>query len=595
MISLNAAREYIADLVHPSVAGDEIAAARHRGFIAAHLVGAIVAFAALPLVLLFRGVSSPIEIVALAWLVAPLVVAFDLSRSGRLDRAYMASVTSCIALVLMIAMVSGGIRSFALLWLPVICFEAAFSGSRRVIGVGLTLACLALLALVGLDLSGAVPREAASSSFLLFLSAAIAAIYAALVAMRWETLQARMRGMRLSHEQRYRLLAENMTDVISRHTRSGAVLFISPVAEKMLGVHVRELMGQGLFGLVHVADRPAFLTAISGAIGGTNSSVEFRVRNNSTSADAPHFLWIEMRCHAANRAGDEAVEIVGVMRDISERKAHEEELQAARAEADRANAAKSYFLATMSHELRTPLNAIIGFSELLASTEMQPVEPARRAEYAGLIHESGLHLLSVVNGVLDMSRIESGNFVLDPEPFDFAELIRGCTSLLSLKAEAGGIALVEEIERDLPEINADKRACKQILINLLSNGVKFTPAGGRVVVSGRCERGEIVLTVADTGVGVAEEDLPHLGDPFFQASASYGRNFEGTGLGLSVVKGLIGLHGGSFAVESALGAGTRVVVRLPLQPPSGGGSLESLDVRKSTPGLPIEQRMRIRA
>jgi cell cycle sensor histidine kinase DivJ len=125
--------------------------------------------------------------------------------------------------------------------------------------------------------------------------------------------------------------------------------------------------------------------------------------------------------------------------------------------------------------------------------------------------------------------------------------------------------------------------------------LKFTPHGGRVVVSGRCERGEVVLGVADTGVGVAEQDLPHLGDPFFQASASYGRNFEGTGLGLSVVKGLVGLHGGSFTVDSALGAGTRVVVRLPLQPQDGGGTLEKLDPRKSGPDLPIEQRMRIRA
>ena len=191
-------------------------------------------------------------------------------------------------------------------------------------------------------------------------------------------------------------------------------MFASPAAEELFGAKIKDLADQGLFERVHVADRPVYLTALAdaAALGGSHS-VEFRVRRDpAAAADGAGFLWIEMRCRALDQSHSDGSEreVVAVMRDITQRKEQEQAIEAARAESERANAAKSHFLATMSHELRTPLNAIIGFSEMLTKEESLLIGPERRHEYAKLINESGHHLLSVVNGILDMSKIETGNF-----------------------------------------------------------------------------------------------------------------------------------------------------------------------------------------
>jgi cell cycle sensor histidine kinase DivJ len=170
----------------------------------------------------------------------------------------------------------------------------------------------------------------------------------------------------------------------------------------------------------------------------------------------------------------------------------------------------------------------------------------------------------VVNGILDASKMETGNFEVTPEPFAPAPAIVSCTDLLALKAQESGVELKMRLEQNLPELAADRRAFNQILINLISNAIKFTPRGGRVTVSAFADGGTLVLAVEDTGVGIGEGDLPHLGEPFFQAHASYDRRHDGSGLGLSIVKGLVGLHGGDVEIRSRLGEGTRVTVRLPV-------------------------------
>ena len=170
------------------------------------------------------------------------------------------------------------------------------------------------------------------------------------------------------------------------------------------------------------------------------------------------------------------------MRDVSDRKRQEQALDEARAESERANAAKTRFLATMSHELRTPLNAIIGFSEMLMNEEQMRLDAARRREYAQLINDSGNHLLAVVNGILDMSKMETGDFEITPEPFAPAKVVSNCCDLLALKASDAGLELIVRNAGDLPDIVADKRAFKQIMLNLLSNAIKFTKPGGRITV-----------------------------------------------------------------------------------------------------------------
>jgi cell cycle sensor histidine kinase DivJ len=169
----------------------------------------------------------------------------------------------------------------------------------------------------------------------------------------------------------------------------------------------------------------------------------------------------------------------------------------------------------------------------------------------------------VVNGILDMSKIEAGNFAVTPEPFALAPAAESCCDLMALRAREAGIELVVQLPGDLPEVFADRRAVKQILLNLLSNAVKFTDAGGRVTLSAAAEGGSVVLSIADTGIGIGEGDLPRLGDPFFQAQSDYDRPRDGAGLGLSIVKGLLDLQNGRMQISSRLGEGTCITVRLP--------------------------------
>ena len=249
-----------------------------------------------------------------------------------------------------------------------------------------------------------------------------------------------------------------------------------------------------------------------------------------------------MRCRPFQQNADageqDRREVVAVLRDVTERKRQQQALADAHAETERANAAKSRFLATMSHELRTPLNAIIGFSDMLMSETSLMLDLKRRNEYAGLINSSGHHLLAVVNGILDMSKIETGNFEITPEPFAPAQVVAGCCELLALRASEAGVRLERVSSADLPEIIADKRALNQILINLVSNAIRFTERGGTVTLSARAEAAAMTFTVEDNGVGINDEDLLRVGQPYFQAGNSYDRRQGGTGLGLSIVKGL---------------------------------------------------------
>ena len=571
-------RDYVDTLVHPSAHRDALTASRHRAFIAPRLLGSIVALAALPLYVTMRGAPSALEVLVFAWLVLPMLTACYLSRTGRYESAHVLSSLALTGLVTAVAAGTGGIGSFAAIWLVIVPLEASLSASRRVVALASTFALVAAGLLHYLGYSGLLPPpgpagdEAGAFAALGVISAAL---YATGLALGAESLARTSFWLLYAEEDRYRLLARNMTDVITRHGRSGAVLFASPAAETLFGAKVSDLHGHRLFDRVHVADRPAYLTALADAASlGEAQSVEFRVRRDvpehetSVRTAANQFVWVEMRCrkvdHTTTGANPSESEVVAVMRDVTGRKNQEEALERARAEADQANAAKVKFLANMSHELRTPLNAIIGFSDMLINEERMRLDGPRRREYAGLINDSGNHLLAVVNGILDMSKLETGDFEISPEPFGPAQVIGSCRDLLALKAREAGIELTMRLPESLPEIVADKRSFKQILLNLISNAVKFTERGGRVTVSAAVETAEIVLTVEDTGVGISAEDLPKIGRPFFQARGTYDRRHDGTGLGLSIVRGLVDLHGGSMEISSQVGQGTRFTVRLPL-------------------------------
>ena len=562
-------RDCLDALLHPSARYDALTRARHRAFIAPRLIGSLAAFAAFPVYLAMRGAPTALEVVAFAWLIAPILLAWFLSRTGRYEGAHVLSSLALAGPVTMIALFTGGIESVAAIWLVVVPLEAALSASRRVVTFAAALALTCAMLLIAAGQSGWLPPPEAGDpalrNVMMGLGVASATLYAAGLAFGAESLARTSVSLLNVEEDRYRLLARHMSDVVSRHRKNGAVQFISPAAEAVLGTPAPDLLGHGLFDRVHVTDRPAYLTALAdSAHGGEGRSVEFRLRRDGKGG-AGDFVWVEMRCRPLEQgAPSEDGEVVAVMRDVTERKMQEQALQQARAAAEQADASKSRFLATMSHELRTPLNAVIGFSEMIMQEELLMLDARRRREYAQLIHDSGQHLLSVVNGILDMSKMESGTFDLTPEPFAPRAALVNCCNLLALKARENGIDLVTRAPEDLPEITGDPRAFKQIVLNLVSNAIKFTERGGAVTASAAVEGARLVLRVADTGVGIAPEDLKHIGDPFFQAGKAYQRRHEGTGLGLSIVKSLVALHGGEMNIQSRVGEGTVVAVALPL-------------------------------
>ncbi|MGA7715037.1 MAG: ATP-binding protein, partial [Bradyrhizobium sp.] len=557
MTVLSTIRDCLDALLHPSARHDVLVRARHRAFIAPRLLGSLTALAAFPVYLAMHGAPTALGVAAFAWLIAPILLSWFLSRTGRYEGACFLSSLAFSGLIMTLASSTGGIGSFAAIWLVVVPVEAALSASRRVVAFAsaLALICVSLLIVLGhFDLLPVADVGSGMRAILTAFGVAAATLYAAGLAFGAELLARTSASLLYVEEDRYRLLAHNMSDVISRHHRNGAVRFISPAAEAMLGAPASRLLGYGLFDRVHVADRPAYLTALSDAArGGEAQSVEFRVRRDAVrgreagQASQGNFIWVEMRCRpleSVSISKSSEAEVVAVMRDVTDRKNQEQALDLARSEAEKADASKTRFLATMSHELRTPLNAIIGFSEMIMQEDALMLDAARRREYAQLINDSGQHLLSVVNGILDMSKMESGNFEIVPEPFAPRAALINCCNLLALKARESGIDLVTRAPDDLPVMIGDPRAFRQIVLNLVSNAVKFTERGGTVTVSAGVENAQLVVRIADTGVGIAADDLKRIGDPFFQAGTTYQRRHEGTGLGLSIVKSLVALHGG---------------------------------------------------
>ncbi|MBV9826520.1 MAG: response regulator [Alphaproteobacteria bacterium] len=258
---------------------------------------------------------------------------------------------------------------------------------------------------------------------------------------------------------------------------------------------------------------------------------------------------------------DRCFDLVKLQHD---RTAAYEALKVAKEEAEAASRGKSAFLATMSHELRTPLNAIIGFSEMMTREVYGPVGNEQYRTYINDIHDSGAHLLQIINDILDLSKAEAGKLELFEDVFDPRDTIRSVRQLISARVRESGLTETADIPADFPLLSADERKTKQVLLNLVANAVKFTPQGGQISIVGRYEPSiGLTLTVSDTGIGIAPGDLTRVLKPFEQVDSSFTRSHEGTGLGLPLVKAIMELHGGLLELNSQLGVGTQVTVTFP--------------------------------
>ena len=542
-------------MAHDS-ATDPLDRERHALFIASKLVLAVAALSCAPLYFALVGAPSGVDALALVFALTPLACVLAASRTGDLVAAAALGVAGLIGFVLAVSFSAPGVAAVAGALLVAAPLEAMIAGSIPLVGAALvaSLAAAFVCAFVG------VGHPAAPWPSAVFM--ALGLLYSGAVCAGLVRLQKMRRNSGLNARAHLESLTAVLPDMVLHMDRTGAVQGGAQQNVSLFGLNVRDFSGRGLFERVHVGDRPLFLKTISDAASsGAIAEADVRMRGAVAEDDAVWFGHVRLRVGRIAIVGE--TRLVAILRDVRQEKAHAEELAAAREKADQNGASKDRFLANISHELRTPLNAIIGFSEILSSNVM-PLDTARRCEYAGIINSSGQHLLSVVNSILDISKIEAGSFQITPDHFELEPLIAQCFDMVRLKAEESGVILRRESLSEIPEIVADKRAVKQILINLVSNAVKFTAKGGNVTIRSRLVGGNVCVEIEDSGIGVLARDLARLGDPFFQAKDSYDRPYEGTGLGLSVVRGLIGLHGGAMKIESAPGEGTRVSFTLPL-------------------------------
>ncbi len=360
-------------------------------------------------------------------------------------------------------------------------------------------------------------------------------------------------------------LLDLLPGLVTIHNERGLVVRTRGRDRELLLRDLRALDAKGFLDQIHVSDRILFLQAVDAMRqGGKGATINLRFETRSADDDArSQFVHRRLMLSAIVSEAGEFAGFLSQMLDTAEDEAASRALSARAEEANTANEAKTRFLAAVSHELRTPLNAILGFSDILAGEYFGKLENDRQREYVALINQSGNHLLAVVNTMLDMSKIEAGRYELACEDFCASAAVSACESMLALQAKNKGVTLTTRVARDAGALVADRRAVQQVLINLVGNALKFTDAGG--VVSLDCERkgGDIVFTVSDTGIGIPEDKIALLGRPFMQVQNDYARKYEGTGLGLSLVKGLVELHGGRVSIASRLGEGTVVSVAFP--------------------------------
>jgi len=362
-------------------------------------------------------------------------------------------------------------------------------------------------------------------------------------------------------EERYALAMAGTNEGVWDWDIANDVVYASPRLRSVVGAETGPInCAEDWVQLVYPRDRDHYMDAMRDHLRGVTEF--FACQYRLAVAGPPR--WVRHRGLALRNESGRAFRMAGSVGDITEQKLALDALFTAKEQAELANRAKSEFLANMSHELRTPLNAIIGFSEMMSTEMLGPLGAAQYVGYSTNIHDSGRHLLDVINDILDVSRIEAGKLELDPERVDLNLVVEASLRLVQQRAEQHKLHLVTEIAPAMPAMMGEARRLKQVLLNLLSNAVKFTPEGGTITLATRREAdGDLVIAVTDSGIGMTDDDIPLALTPFTQVDSSLARRYEGTGLGLPLAKAFVELHNGSLSITSSLGLGTTVSLRFP--------------------------------
>jgi PAS domain S-box-containing protein len=354
----------------------------------------------------------------------------------------------------------------------------------------------------------------------------------------------------IDSELRYRLLAESSFDMIVRFDPSSQRrTYISPACRRLYGYAPEEALALSAVDIIHPDDLPKVRDALANLEQGDVGPVTYRGLRKDGS-----YIWVEASLKRATNPQTGNVEVVSVVRDVSERIRYQTALHQAKEQADAANRAKSQFLGTMSHELRTPLNAIIGFTEIMKEEVMGPIPNPQYRSYIADIHFSSTHLLNLINDILDVTKAEAGKLDLD----------EAVVRVSGPPIEKAGLTATVELPANFPLLRADQGKARQIFFNLIGNAVKFTPPGGRIEIrAGFDRRSGMAITVKDTGIGIAPEDLDRVLEPFVQIGSPLSRQHAGTGLGLPATKRIMELHQGTLGLRSTLGLGTEATVTFP--------------------------------
>ncbi|MDH5187545.1 MAG: PAS domain S-box protein [Rhodospirillaceae bacterium] len=337
-------------------------------------------------------------------------------------------------------------------------------------------------------------------------------------------------------------------------------VYISEKIRSMLGIKAERIKYKEWIGHVITEDQELYKRSLVAHLKGDTPSFNIECRVMSKNKK---IFWISINGLGLRDDNGWVYRMSGSIGDITARIESEREIIAAKERAEIASRVKTEFLANMSHELRTPLNAIIGFSDVMISEIFGKLDK-RYAEYVENISDSGKHLLGVINDILDVSRIETGNMEIEPERVKVADLINIAVRLINDRARTGGLKIIKQLDRKIPDVNVDSQRMKQAVINILSNAVKFTPEGGKITIStAQTANGSVQIIIADTGIGMKKEDIKTALLPFGQVDSRLARKYEGTGLGLPLTKSFIEMHAGKLAISSKPEAGTRVTITIP--------------------------------